>query len=225
MKKTVQITIRLLSVSLLAVHSVMAQGSITYVSNLGQTPSGSVSVGANAWYAGDFVSGTNAGGYLLDTVQLEMTDASGDPNSFTVMIYTGPDILGGNRPGSSLGTLLGSANPTAAGVYTYTSSSSLQLLANTVYFVVITAGTQTSGGVYSWSATSDPSTGYTAYHWGGTTFAESTDGLNWNYVPSGFGQFALNATATPEPGVVGLLALGVSLFGLRRWNEKKKHPN
>jgi hypothetical protein len=217
MNKTKYFIICFFGIEMFLTPASLAQGSITYVSNLGQPSSGSVSVGANAWFAGDFVSGTNVAGYFLDSVQLQMTDAAGDPSGFTVMIYSGPDILGGNRPGSSLGTLSGSANPSTTGLYTYTSSSALELSANTVYFLVITAGTQTSDGTYSWSTANNPSTGYTSYHWGGETmFAESTDGLSWNFVPSGFGQFALNATPAPEPGVVGLVAFGALLFRLRR---------
>jgi hypothetical protein len=194
-----------------------SQGSINYVSNVGLPSSGSASVSANAWYAADFISGENNAGYSLDSIQLQLTDASGTPNSFTVMIYMGIDEHGGVFPGASVGTLAGSVNPTTRGVYTYSPTSSLSLLPNTEYFVVLTADTPVASGAYGWSVTSSPSPGYNSYHWGGEVdFQSSSDGLNWSFTSANYGQFALNATSTPEPGVVGLLAVGGLIVAMRR---------
>jgi hypothetical protein len=134
----------------LALHSTQAQGTMTYLSNLGQTSVGSLPIGSNSWYATYLITGTNAGGYLLDSVQLGMADASGNPSNFTVMLYSayvGPAVL----PGTNLCTLDGTLNPTTAGVYTFTDVSNLMLSPRTTYFLVLTAGTAVADGAYDWS--------------------------------------------------------------------------
>jgi hypothetical protein len=55
---------------------------------LSQTPTGSVSVGSDSWLAADFITGTSANGYSLDSIQLGMANASGSPTNFTVMLYS-----------------------------------------------------------------------------------------------------------------------------------------
>jgi hypothetical protein len=124
-----------------------AQGTMTYLSSLSQTSAGSLAVGSNSWLASDFFTGTNADGYSLDSIQLGMADASGNPNGFTVMLYTAI-VKAGSFPGSSLGTLDGSLNPTTAGVYTHIPASSLTLSPGTEYFIVLTAGTALANGAY-----------------------------------------------------------------------------
>ena len=72
-----------------------------------------------------------------------------NPSGFTVAIY--PVYGFPDAPaslGSSLGTLNGSADPSTAGVYSYTPTSSLTLLPNAGYFAVLTAGTAVADGAY-----------------------------------------------------------------------------
>jgi hypothetical protein len=96
----------------------LSQSSVAYLSNLGQPPIGSAAVGNDAWLAEEFRTGSNPGGYALDSIQLSMATASGEPNDFTVMIYSlGPSPLAG-LPGTSIGTLNGSSDPLIAGTYT-----------------------------------------------------------------------------------------------------------
>ena len=88
---------------------------------------------------------------------------------------------------------------------------------NSYYFIVVIAGTAVANGAYGWSVTSTPSPGYNSYHWGGEImFGDSSDGVNWDYTTTGYGQFALNATPAPEPGVLGLFALGGLLVAFQR---------
>jgi len=205
------------SLGLMTPQITQAQGTITYVSNLGQPSSGSSPVGSDSWFAAYFITGSNAGGYLLDSVQLAMVDASGDPDGFMVMLYS-VAVGVGAFPGSSLATFSGSPNPVANGIYGYTPSSSLALLPSTHYFVVLTAGTAVANGAYQWSVTSTPSPGYNEYHWGGeTVFVHSSDGLDWNYASGSYGQFAINATPIPEPSVLSLFILvGLGFLWKRR---------
>ena len=199
------------AVAFFATQIIQGQGT-TYISNLGYISTGSSSVGSDAWFAADFFTGTNAGGYALNSVQLATTDASGNPSGFTVMLYS--SISGfATFPGSNLGTLNGSLNPVSSGTYTYTPASSLALSPSTVYFIVLTAGTAIANGAYGWSVTSTPSPGFNSYHWGGEVhFADSSNGSSWNYVSGTYGQFALNATAVPEPSPSWLILLGSGVF-------------
>ena len=212
MKRVIGNGIMALALGLMTPQITPAQGTITYVSNLGQPSSGSSPVGSDSWFAADFYTGTNAGGYLLDSVQLAMSDASGNPSGFTAMLYS---AVGGVAvfPGSSLGTLNGSLNPVTSGIYTYAPASSFTLSPNTGYYFVLTAGIAVANGAYQWSVTSTPSPGYNEYHWGGEIFfAHSGNGLNWNYYSGTYGQFAITATPVPEPGVLSIFILGGVFF-------------
>ena len=58
---------------------------------------------------GGFSYRNNGGGYSLNSIQLGMADASGNPSGFTVMLYAQDyNHFGGIVPGSSLATLNGS---------------------------------------------------------------------------------------------------------------------
>jgi hypothetical protein len=137
---------------------------------------------------------------------LAMTDASGNPSGFTVMLCSNASI--GFGPGPVLGTLNGSLSPVSNGIYTYTPASNLTLRANDAYYIVITAGTAVADGAYEWSLAGappyDPSSGWVEV---GAIFT-SSDGSSWPLPAHGYPQFAINATGVPEPSTLGLLALG-----------------
>ena len=131
-------------IGLLIRQSIMAQGTV-YLSNLGQISAGNNPIGSNSWFAAEFITGSNPGGYSLDSVQLGMANASGNPGGFNVAVYTDNGISGA-RPGGNIGTLTGSLDPLTAGNYTYTPASSLVLSPSTDYFIVLTAGTALADG-------------------------------------------------------------------------------
>jgi hypothetical protein len=208
------------ALALLTQQITQAQGTMTYLSNLGQPPDGSNTVASDSWLAEQFRTGTNASGYLLGSIQLGMADASGNPSGFTVMLYSASFGTGIN-PGSNLDTLDGSLNPAASGIYTFTTISNLMLLPNALYFIVLTAGTAVSNGAYEWSfmntASYNPSAG-----WGGGVTLSSVNGSSWfrlggnpNY---DYSQFAFDAIPVPEPGVLGLFGLGGLAF---LWHRRK----
>src|SRR5664280_720145 len=108
MKKIIFIA-TVLAADLFASSFVQAQGTL-YVSNLGQTPTGSAAIGSDAWVAQTVFTGTNPGGYMLNSVHLLMNAASGTPSGFAVSIYskTGDPYrfnIPGDSPQSSLGSL------------------------------------------------------------------------------------------------------------------------
>ena len=190
-----------------------AQGN-TYLSNLGQTSTGSLPVGSDSWLAIPFITGNNASGYFLNSVQLSLTDASGNPSDFTVMLNT---VAYGNyaSPGSSLGTLNGSLNPVTGGVYTYVTALSITLLPNRQYFIVLTAGTVVANGSYFLSYAGGLSYGQNGnWHAGnvaGGTLSISTDGSLWSdtlYPP----QYAITATPVPEPSAWSLIAFSAGVL-------------
>lgn len=218
MKKIIINGVITFAVALVAPQIVQAQGTMTYLSNLDQASAGSLAVGSDSWLAAGFKTGNNASGYLLDSIQLGMTDASGNPSGFTVMLYR-PAAGGPLVPGSSLDTLNGSLNPVTAGTYTYTSASSFTLLPNREYYIVLTAGTAVANGAYEWGYAGansyNPSDGWNSQ--GGNWTSSNGSIPSWNST-SGFPQFAINAIAIPEPGVPGLLGLGGLAF---LWHRRK----
>ena len=206
MIKAILLPILALALAVLSAQIARAQGTV-YISSLGPPSAGSASVGSDSWLAAGFGTGTNAGGYLLNSVQLALTNALGNPSGFTAMIY---NEVGGKAPtpGSSLGTLSGSLDPVANGIYTYSPASSLTLLPNTAYFIVLTAGTPVTNGAYEWGFTSSsPPLSSDGWH-EEAGFTSSSDGLHWLGFTAASAQFAIYATDVPEPSTLALLALG-----------------
>ncbi len=218
MKTTIISSIIVLAVSLLEPQISQAQGTL-YISSLSANSTGSASVGSNSWLAAGFGTGNNAGGYVLNSIQLGMMNASGNPSGFTVLICaSAADPV---NVGSSLGTLTGSANPATAGTYTYNAGSEISLSPSTAYYIVITAETAVANGAYSLSESAYPPT--SSGDWGSDhAVLESVNGLpGWGAIPyEGIAQFAIYATPVPEPGVIGLLGLGGLLVGVRHWKAR-----
>src|SRR5258708_4446410 len=133
MKTNIINGVAVFSLWLLSPQVIRAQGTLTYLSNLGQASTGGSPVGSNSWLATAFITGTNTAGYVLDSVQLAMLDALLNPTGFTAMLYA-PPAGAAPRPGFSLATLSGSLNPATAGTYTYTAPSNLTLRPNFQYF-------------------------------------------------------------------------------------------
>ena len=202
---------------LLSPRIIQAQGTMTFVSSLSQTSTGSASLGSDSWLAAEFITGNNIGGYTLVSIQFGMADASGNPSGFTAMVYSATGIAG-IHPGTSLGTLDGSLSPTTAGIFTYTPSVNITLLPSADYFIVLTAGTPVAAGAYSWSESAYPPS---INLWGvGNGIQRSSNGTApWSPTPYlGIAQFAITATPVPEPGVLSLLGLGA--LGLL-WHRRK----
>jgi len=197
---------------LIASQIVQAQGTV-YVSSLNPTSTGSPSVASDYWLAALFETGNNAGGYMLDSIQLGMADALGNPSGFTVMLYAKSSFVGAILPGSSLGTLNGSANPSTAGIYAYTPASNLTLSPSTFYFIVLTAGTTIVNGSYEWSESAYPPSASGDWSVDNAVLHSSNGTSGWSTTPYfGIAQFAITATPIPEPSPSWLLLLGSGIF-------------
>jgi len=207
----------MVSVILLTQQVTQAQGT-TYLSNLGQPSAGSLAVGSDSWIASGFITGNNAGGYWLNSIQFGMADATGSPSGLTVMLYAQSSDPSGVLPGSSLGTLNGSANPSTTGIYTYTPSLSLMLSPDTIYFIELTAGTTVANGAYQWNYADTQSYNPIGNWGGGGTALGSGNGSFWYQFgpPFYYPQFAITADPIPEPGVLSLFILGGLCFLWRR---------
>jgi hypothetical protein len=215
MKRTLIGGLVVFAAALLAPQIGTAQGTTTFLSNLGQTSTGSDPVGSDSWLAATFYTGNNASGYFINSVQLAMGDASGTPSGFTVMIYAQSSFSGAVFPGSSLGTLTGPADPETSGTYTYIAPSDLTLSPGTPYFIILTSGTAVANGAFEWSYAGANNYNPNA-SWIAGPFAQSGNGSTWHFATGEYLQFALSATAAPEPGVIGLFALGGLLVGFQR---------
>jgi len=226
MKNSICGGILILAVAL-AQQIVSAQETMTFLSNLDQASAGSLAVGSDSWLALGFRAGSNANGYSLNSVQLTMTDASGNPNGFTAFLYSAGPSPGGlysSGPGINLGTFSGSLNPSTGGIYTLTAVSNLMLAQYTAYFIVFTAGTAVANGAYELNytgATSDIlSNSWVGYAgvWTSTNGALPFPPPHFSPTYGNLAQFAVNATAIPEPGVLGLFGLGGLAF---LWHRQK----
>ena len=193
-----------LLVGLFAQQIIQAQET-TYLSNLG-TSAGSIPVGSDSRLIMAFETGINTDGYTLNSIQLEMADVADNPNGFTLKIEPAHDSSGdlpGN--GTSLGIFDGSPNPDISGIYTYTPVANITLLPRTVYVIVLTAETSVADGAYEWSVgTSIPSSDYDWVAAGGV-FRSNNGSPPTPY--SNDGQYAINATAVPEPSALSLLSI------------------
>jgi hypothetical protein len=187
-----------------------AQGMLQ-VSNLNQSPTGSAAIGSDSWIAQNFaIRAPDANPYVLESIQLLMNPASGDPDEFSISIYSAP--FGSFTPQTHLGSLNGSMNPSTGGVYTY-GSPGIVLLSGFNYFVLVTAGTPVAEASYTWSAANSFTTDGSWYI--NNIYLSSPDGLNWTpHIRSEVFQMAIYATVIPEPTTFTLLGLGLAALGL-----------
>ena len=194
-----------------------AQGTL-YLSNLGESSSGSVAIGSDAWAAAAFETGAYYGpgglGYTLNSIQLSMGESSLSPIGFSISLYDGLNRNGG--PGNVLGSLSG-LDPASGGVLNYTPSSTITLLPLTSYWIVCTSATPVADGSFFWNQSSILN--YSTEVWPGAYgSAISIDGTDWTGESNVLFQFAVYATEVPEPTTVTLAVLGlVALsFGRRK---------
>jgi hypothetical protein len=223
--KTRSILTTILMASLLAPCCAEAQGNL-YVSNLGQTPSSSMTIGSDSWIGQEFLTGTNSGGYGLDAVQLLMNMPSGNPSDLMISIYSlnyesSSPQYGNGLPQYNLGSL-GGANPSTGGVFAY-SSSGIALLPATYYVVVVTSDTLIAQGAYNWSTgpiggvSTQGDDGWFIGH----LYYVSTDGLTWGSGRDHYLQMAIYATPIPEPETFALFGLGLTCLSLWRLRKAK----
>jgi hypothetical protein len=172
-----------------------AQGRVTFLDNTGQTVAGNNGVGlggAGSRIDVQFQTGTNAGGYTLNSISFLMANANNNTGAAQI------GVLADEYGASLFLPFIASPGPTNAGLYTYLVPS-VTLAANTDYWLMFN---NKGIGPFQWSYAS-------------TTAAATVDG--WSITgntgpvgttPVGIPMFAINATAVPEPSSVALLVIG-----------------
>ena len=184
--------------------------SQTFLSNLGETTSGYVSVGSNSLISIPFLTGNDVRGYFLDSVQLSLNTPSGNPNTIFVSIHRGSRSEG---PGILRGFLSGS-NPSSAGVFSF-AATNMSLSPLSIYWLQVSSDTPVAMGSFSCNLTSS-SNFESNEGWAlGIKYDLSTDGINWNVAANTPLKFAINASVVPEPSSLVLLGLGGSFLFTR----------
>jgi hypothetical protein len=192
----------------LAVPSLRA---LTYIDNLNQTTSSTNNLFQN-WYGTQFTTDASAPFFSLDNITISVFSAASPGSPFTVNIFS--DASG--EPGSVLGVLTGTT-PTGAGNFTF-AATGITLSASTPYWVVV----QVSGAsTYLIADTHSSTIGGTWLTTTGGDFSTNSGALWVN--SDAFGdrnQYALNATAVPEPSEYATM-LGASALGLVLWRRRR----
>ena len=133
------------------------------VSNIGQTAAtGAANVSTTQSSAQGFTTGTNTGGYTLDSVELAVTPFDGTASDITVSIYSESS----GDPGTLVHTLTTPASLSDP-VTTFSAPSGATLAASTTYYVVVSttstlfllsrteATAEDTGGASGWSIADD----------------------------------------------------------------------
>lgn len=197
--------------------STSATGEV-YVSNLGEASSGGLPFNnggtQDLWFAQAFDTGTSSGGYSLDSIELSLGVTGSPVGSVVVYLYGSA----GAAPGAQE-EIVNSGTPSASGTYAFTASG-IMLSPSTRYWIVAMATAPADVNPYSWnvSSTSNYSSSdswdiYQVTQW------TSSDGSTWitSFLVAPPLQFAVSATAVPEPGVLSLAGIGLTIaFFLRR---------
>ena len=206
-----QNTTACVSLAICALLSPVGTAQGNFVSNLDQDPTLSKAIGSDAWIAQPFyIFVTDPNTYVLHRVQLRLDPVSGDPNGFSVSIYSAVNGI----PQNLLGDLRGPDDPPAAGIYTY-NASGITVSSGHDYYVVARAATPIAEGSYSWSGLNTTTQDGTWVI--GARGFESSDGLHWTVLGrEEVLHLALYATVVPEPAAFGLAGLGLGFLWLSR---------
>jgi hypothetical protein len=188
--------------ALMLPQSNQAQGVVSYLNNTSQSVVGNLSIGLDYSSIGiEFQTGTNAGGYFLNDLQLLFADATESPIYSGLHVVILSDPFG--APGMNVAVLGTSQDPLNAGFFTYSPQTSATLEADTLYWLVVSTTATALGSAYNLRYTTDATT-------------TSLDGWeitgNTAFGQPGYPVFSINAIAVPEPSTFILSVLGSALI-------------
>ena len=142
----------LLAALALLFSPVQAQESETLLSNAGQTSGPAANVALN-YFSQGFITGSNAGGYVLSSIELDVATAPGTLSAVTVELWSSvalTDINGGTpddpSPYARAATLFHSTGTWTTGLNTFNAAANTELDPNTTYFVFVA---HTSGSLHT----------------------------------------------------------------------------
>ncbi len=219
-------TNRTLCMALVVLGALPISGWATiYLDNLAQPHDYYADVKSNKWVASRFTVNDSAAAFQMNTLKLGAVYASTAGGNFSVSIYNCSGTPGSETVGSLLGTLNGTASPDTLGQYTYTASG-ITLQANSSYWLVtsVSAGAADYRVSYTYDTANSIPGGWTIPT--SQTYSWSLDqGANWGtyggYWPY---RYQIDATAVPEPSVIGFLAISaMTLVGAHKLHKLRRY--
>lgn len=187
------------------------------LSNLDTGVSRTEPIASDAWIAAEFRIGDNFDGYFLNSVQLGIDSVTGSPSDLSVAVYEAFSV--NSSPSVKLGDLSASGS-NSNGSYNFDAEDIT--LGRGYYSIVVTAGTDTSVGSYLWNV-STSSDMFVAEDGGNMegAYLVSENGLDWRVRGRTRMQYAIYATAIPEPSTLALFGCG-ALFAAIRLRRAKR---
>ena len=165
-----------MAVAALLVLPLQAQAQTTFVSNLGQSNSSSDAIAeSTAPHAQQFETGSNAGGYTLTEIVVNIRAASTGTPAFA--LYTSKTTPGGDEPDVKVVELSGISS--TAGEQSFTPASATTLSASTKYFVVFTMTTG-SASLQRTSSNDIDSGASTGWDIAETSVFSANSGTSWS---------------------------------------------
>ena len=149
--------------------------------------------------ANSFRTGSNSGGYTLQSVTVDFKAKVGNPGALTVRI----DRTVNSKPAANYVSTLSGDDPTTAGQYIFTCSDSCSLAANRTYWVVLySASGNYSNDLYDvvWTASNSETNAPSSGTWeiGDVAyFATGNSNLGYNEVAPAV-SFKFKVTAVPK---------------------------
>ena len=112
---------------------VQAQEAETLVSNTGETTDGELSFTA-IYSAQGFITGSQAGGYVLSSVELDISQVPNTPDDVTIALWS---ATSSSEPDASVATLTHSNGTWATGLNTFNAPTDTLLRPEMTYFVFV----------------------------------------------------------------------------------------
>ena len=153
-----------------------AQTATTFISNTGQTDTGSNTVASSSTpRAQQFTTGSNAGGYTLSAVVVNIRAGSTDTPAFA--LHQSTTASGVEVPGTKVVDLTGSI--TTAGEQSFTPASTTTLSTSTKYFVVLSTSGASGVNIQRTASDDEDSGGSTGWEIANNSVFSITSGSAW----------------------------------------------
>jgi hypothetical protein len=215
----------LLNLSAVALSSPLALSSRaeTMLSNLGPGVGFGRGVGTanppsenNIMLGQAFRTGSEPAGYRLNSVTLHLGGVTGDGLGDFVLELYGQNKF--NQSNVLIGEFIVPTNPTVAGLYSFDFADNGTKLGRLTQYVIVASSPNSTGPTtsqYGWRQNvSSTLVVEPGWQFGGPF--TSSNGTTWAPIRANSFQFAIDATAIPEPTAATLLAAGAILMGIKR---------